>query len=166
MVKFSLVLSSNPTNIQQLLWCAAQSNKKKGWETIRSLPDSQSHLEQIGKQVEQRGWEALFPKEDPDEMTCAYHAHLLGHMLERGKGRGKKYMVGLGGFGYLVNWLMRLPVSTSIVIQEVSSLLVLVLEEQASVLGLFASRVAKREEKKLLQPMIEENEWICQQSGS
>lgn len=62
-------------------------------------------------------------------MICTYNAHLLKCILTSDKTKIEKYMLERGGFAYLIDWLRRIPEgSSNIVLEEVTNLLVIVLE--------------------------------------
>ncbi len=62
-------------------------------------------------------------------MICTYNAHLLKSILILDKTKIEKYMLERGGFTYLIDWLRRIPEgSSNIVLEEVTNLLVIVLE--------------------------------------
>jgi hypothetical protein len=90
-------------------------------------------------------------------MICTYNAHLLKHILQTNKGKIKQYMIEDGGFKYLKNWLMKLVCEgncSNIIVEEVTSLLAILLEQYSGVLVNFTKRLTKREEKNLLKLMI------------
>ena len=76
-------------------------------------------------------------------------------------------MIENGGFKYLKNWLMKVASEgnySNIIVEEVTSLLAILLEEYSGILSNFVKRAAKEDEKNLLKLLIEENVWITKSS--
>ncbi len=76
-------------------------------------------------------------------------------------------MIENGGFKYLKNWLMKVVSEgnySNIIVEEVTSLLAILLEEYSGILSNFVKRAAKKDEKNLLKLLIEENVWITKSS--
>jgi uncharacterized membrane protein len=78
-------------------------------------------------------------------MFCIYYAHQLKDLLKADKRKMKSWLLEKGGFGYLVDWLRHsADKSNTILLEEVTNILVLILEDNCEFLQVFRKKINKK----------------------